>query len=160
MACSLAAPSTLCGSPVLTRGKSGLFELPLWHTIYVPHWSILPLYRGGFWLHWLTSQARYVRVYLPRRAMHASYESPWHFSAKRDLLTACFPLMARFRTRFSPHRMAYAANVQRLIGCLYTLRYFYIPTCRFTAQDRVVPRGAFLESLARSRSTNFSTRIY
>ena len=27
--------------------------------------------------------------------------------------------------------MARTANVQRLIGCLYTLRYCYIPICRF-----------------------------
>ena len=30
--------------------------------------------------------------------------------------------------------MAYTAYVQRLIGRLYPLWYFYIPTCRFTAQ--------------------------
>jgi hypothetical protein len=27
--------------------------------------------------------------------------------------------------------MARIANVQRLIGCLYTPWYYYIPTCRF-----------------------------
>ena len=82
-------------------------------------------------VYWLTSQARYVRVCLSRRAMHASCESPWHVSAKRHVLGACFSLMAPFRTRFSRYKMAYSANVQRLIGCLYTLRYFYIPPCRF-----------------------------
>ena len=98
------------------------------------HRSILPRLCSGFWLRWLTSQARFVRVYIPRRARHASCESPWHFSAKRHLLGACFSRMAPFRTRFSPCKMAYTAYVQRLIGRLYPLWYFYIPTCRFTAQ--------------------------
>src|SRR5262249_53810489 len=98
------------------------------------HRPILPQRGSGFWLRWLTSQARYVRVYLPRRAMHASCESPWHCSAKHHLLGACFSLMAPFRTRFSPCKMAYTAYVQRLIGRLYARWYCYIPTCRFTAQ--------------------------
>src|SRR5262249_36526085 len=72
--------------------------------------------------------------------MHASCESPWHCSAKRHVLGACFSLMAPFRTRFSRYKMAYSANVQRLIGCLYTLRYFYIPSCRFTAQAVLAAR--------------------
>src|SRR5215468_2599285 len=93
-----------------------------------------PTTASWFRVYWLTSQARYVRVCLSRRAMHASCESPWHFSAKRHVLGACFSLMAPFRTRFSRSKMAYSANVQRLIGCLYTLRYCYIPSCRFTAQ--------------------------
>ncbi len=46
--------------------------------------------------------------------------------------------MAPFRTRFSPCKMAYTAYVQRLIGRLYPLWYFYIPTCRFTAQKDFV----------------------
>ena len=95
---------------------------------------ILPQRSSGFWLRWLTSQARYVRVYIPRRAMHASCESPWHCSAKHHILGACFSRMAPFRTRFSPCKMAYIAYVQRLIGRLYALGYCYIPTCRFTAQ--------------------------
>jgi hypothetical protein len=70
--------------------------------------------------------------------MHASCESPWHFSAKRHILGACFSRMAPFRTRFSPCKMAYTAYVQRLIGRLYPLWYFYIPTCRFTAQKDFV----------------------
>src|SRR5215813_3841641 len=47
------------------------------------------------------------------------------------VLGACFLLMVPFRTRFSPCEMARTANVQRLIGRLYTLRYYYIPICRF-----------------------------
>ena len=73
-----------------------------------------------------------------RRAMHASCESPWHFSAKRHILGACFSRMAPFRTRFSPCNMAYTTYVQRLIGRLYPLWYCYIPTCRFTAQKDFV----------------------
>ena len=75
----------------------------------------------------------------PRRAIHASCESPWHFSAKHHFLAACFPLMVPFRTRFSPYEMARTAYVQRLIRCLYTLWYCYIPTCRFTAQMIISP---------------------
>jgi hypothetical protein len=127
----LVAPSALCGSPVLAQGKTGLPVLPSAmdaiqslsvHTAAVP---------CGFWLHWLTSQARYVRVLIPRRAMRASCESPWRVSAKHRILGACFPLTTPFRTRFSPCEMARTANVQRLIGCLYALWYCYIPTCRF-----------------------------
>src|SRR5215510_5806195 len=70
--------------------------------------------------------------------MHASCESPWHCSAKHHILGACFSLMAPFRTRFSPCKMAYIAYVQRLIGRLYALWYCYIPTCRFTAQPAFV----------------------
>src|SRR5215510_13759236 len=93
--------------------------------------SILPSLKYGFWLHWLTSQARYVRVCIPRRAMHASCDSPWHVLAKRCVLGACFPLTTPFRTRFSPCGMARIAHVQGLRGCLYTLRCFLIPTYRF-----------------------------
>jgi hypothetical protein len=48
-----------------------------------------------------------------------------------DLVSQCFPLMVPFRTRFLPCEMARIAYVQRLIGCLYTLWYCYIPICRF-----------------------------
>ena len=92
---------------------------------------LLPSLTYGFWLHWLTYQARYVRVCIPRRAMHASCDSPWHVLAKHCVLGACFPLTTPFRTRFSPCRMARIAHVQGLRGCLYTLRGFHIPTYRF-----------------------------
>ena len=90
-----------------------------------------PTTASWFRVYWLTYQARYVRVCLSRRAMHASCESPWHFSAKRHVLGACFSLMAPFRTRFSRDEMAHSAHVQRLRRCLYTFWYPYIPTCRF-----------------------------
>ena len=46
----------------------------------------------------LTSQARYVRVHVYRRAMHASGDSPWHSSAKHHILEACFFRMTPFRS--------------------------------------------------------------
>ena len=85
-----------------------------------------------FPLDWLTSQARSVRGFLSRRAMHASCDSPSHVSAKHRVLAACFCLTAPFRARFSPREMARAAHVQRLRGCLYILWYCYIPPCRFS----------------------------
>src|SRR5438445_119996 len=44
----------------------------------------------------LTSQARYVRVGVPRRALHASGDSPCHLSAKHRVLGTCLPLTAPF----------------------------------------------------------------
>src|SRR5438270_4925661 len=46
----------------------------------------------------LTSQARYVRVGVPRRAMHASGDSPCHLSAKHRVLETCLLLTAPFRS--------------------------------------------------------------
>jgi hypothetical protein len=46
----------------------------------------------------LTSQARYVRGHVSRRAMHASGDSPWHASAKHHILAACFFRMTPFRS--------------------------------------------------------------
>jgi hypothetical protein len=51
-----------------------------------------------FGLDWLASQTRYARVSFPRRAIHASRDSPCHSSAKHHLLGACLPLMAPFRS--------------------------------------------------------------
>ena len=65
----LVAPSTLCGSPVLTRGRSGLPVLPQHLVLAKMLWPLLPRTRLGFLLHWRTSQARCVRVKLPRRAL-------------------------------------------------------------------------------------------
>jgi hypothetical protein len=46
----------------------------------------------------LTYQARSVRVFLPRRALHASGDAPWHSSAKHHILEACFFRMTPFRS--------------------------------------------------------------
>src|SRR5215471_14398369 len=121
---------------------SGLPTLPSMLSSHSDNLGRTPTTKLWFRVDWLTSQARYVRVCISRRAIHASCESPWHFSAKRHVLGACFSLMAPFRTRFSRYEMAHSANVQRLVGCLYTLRYFYIPSCRFTAQRSRAPASA------------------
>jgi hypothetical protein len=143
----LAAPSALCGFPFLTWGRAGLPTLP---RALPSHCNALArTTTTELWVpvDWLTSQARYVRVCIPRRAIHASCESPWHFSAKHHVLGACFSLMVPFRTRFSRYEMAHIAHVQRLIGCLYILWYFYIPTCRLhgtgdACTTRRVPWGS------------------
>src|SRR5712691_10726743 len=50
------------------------------------------------WMHWQTHKARGVWGGVPRRAMHASCESPCHSSAKRHLLDTCLLLMTPFRS--------------------------------------------------------------
>src|SRR6516162_7692164 len=92
----------------------------------------------GFWLHWLTSQARYVRVLIPRRAMRASCESPWRVSAKPRISGACFPLTTPFRTCFSPCEVARTADVQKLIGMPVHpkgLLHSYLPLSRHRASS-------------------------
>jgi len=127
-------PHPLSAAPQCWPRVSQVDLCNLWQcSILLPR-SVLPRHKCGFWLHWLTSQARYVRVSLHRRAMHAFCESPWYLSAKHHVLGACFSLMAPFRTRFSPCEVARTAYVQRLIGCLYILWYCYIPPGGFTAQ--------------------------
>src|SRR5207247_7911437 len=58
----------------------------------------LPRHQLVVWMHEQTPQARCVWVGVPRRAMHASCESPCHSSAKRHLLDTCLLLMAPFRS--------------------------------------------------------------
>src|SRR4029453_7764349 len=97
--------------------------------------------------------------------MHASCESPWYLSAKHHVLEACFLLMVPFRTRFSPCEMVRTANVQRLRGCLYTLRYCYILTCRLvTAQlllpiDLSIPGGASRVRTNETQARYFRWRV-
>jgi hypothetical protein len=63
----------------------------LWETLLLPtRIEVLALS--------LTSQARYVRVPVPRRAIHASGDSPWHLSAKHHVLETCLLLMTPFRS--------------------------------------------------------------
>ena len=93
----LAAPSALCGSPVPTQGKTGLPVSPP-HGSSSMFWSLLPPDGHGFGLCWLTYQARFVRVLIHHRAMHASCESPYYLSTKHDVLRACLPLTAPFRS--------------------------------------------------------------
>ena len=142
----LVAPSALCGSPVLAQGKTGLPGLPSAMGAIQSLSVHTAAVTCGFWLHWLTSQARYVRVLIPRRAMRASCESPWRVSAKHRISGACFPLTTPFRTCFSPCEMARTADVQKLIGCLYTLRDYSILTCRFHGTGHLSAKPCVLET--------------
>ena len=45
-------------------------------------WPLLLPRSNNFGLAWLASETRYARVSFPRRARHASSDSPWHSSAK------------------------------------------------------------------------------
>src|SRR5215831_1834565 len=74
-------------------------------------------------------------LHLPQGFSTRYADSPWCISAKHHVLGACLPLMAPFRTRFSPHRVVYVAYVQGLKRYLYTPWYFYIPTYYFTAHS-------------------------
>jgi hypothetical protein len=94
----LLVPSALCGSPVFPWGKTGLPMSPRPTASPGQHWSLLSRVSHEFRLYWLTSQTRYVRVYVPRRTMHASGDSPYRSSAKHHLLRACLSLMAPFRS--------------------------------------------------------------
>jgi hypothetical protein len=92
----LAAPSALCGSPVPAQGKQ-VHLCPLPHGDGNIHVSGRLPKLLGLRLDWLTYQARYVRVSVPRRAMHASCESPCHLLVKHHVLSSCLPLMTPFR---------------------------------------------------------------
>jgi len=94
-ACPITA---LCGFPVPIQGK----QVDLYHLPHISYWnvrrSLCSAFSAGFELDWLTCEARYVRVGLSRRAMHASGDSPWRPSAKQHVLEACFLLMPSFRS--------------------------------------------------------------
>jgi hypothetical protein len=75
----LAAPSALCGSPVCLQGRTGEPGVP-WHDKSLLWPLLLPRF-STFGRDWLTSQTRYVRGVVPRGAMHASSDSPYHSSA-------------------------------------------------------------------------------
>ena len=91
------APSTLCGFPTVTQGSAGLpVSLRACRTCACRR-SYFQSYPAWFQFSWLTYQARYVRVQVPRRAMHASCESPWHSLAKRTRLGGLLPPQAAFQ---------------------------------------------------------------
>ena len=79
----------------------------------------------------LTSQARYVRVHVYRRALHASGDAPWHSSAQHHLVEACFFRMTPFRSmlltlqsglqRFTPRAQSVPAYAQVLRHSSMTL---------------------------------------
>ena len=92
-----------------------------------------------FRFHWLTSQARYVRVRVDRRAMHASGDSPRRSSAKRHVLRACLPLMAPFRsmlltTRSGPCSLAPKAHEVPVY--LVAFLHSYVPLSRHRLRSR------------------------
>jgi hypothetical protein len=91
------APSTLCGFPTVTQGSAGLpVSLRACRTCTCSR-SYFQSCPAWFQLSWLTYQARYVRVQVPRRAMHASCESPWHSLAKRTRLGGLLPPQVAFQ---------------------------------------------------------------
>ena len=68
----LVAPSTLCGSPVLTQGQCRLTCVTFCMAPMISRqWSVLLPYGCSFRCHWLTFETREVRVLLNRRAIHA-----------------------------------------------------------------------------------------
>src|SRR5262249_10034217 len=81
----------------------------------------------------LTYQARYVRVAIPRRTMHASCESPCHLSAKHHLLEACLLLMAPFRSMLLTLRggpQCLAQKARRVPVCPVVVRHSYSKLAR------------------------------
>ena len=92
-------PLPLFAAPeIVHRVESGLPVTPFQHDHCLLEVAlILPAQREVSALS-LTSQARSVRVYIPRRAIHASCDSPCHLSAKHGLLRTCLPRTAPFRS--------------------------------------------------------------
>ena len=65
--------------------------------------SILPPIDYGCWCHELTAQARSVRVGIPRRAMHASSDSPLALLSQALRIGGLLPPHSAFRVCCSPH---------------------------------------------------------
>src|SRR5262249_21591357 len=85
---------------------------------------------------------RFVRVYVPRRTIHASCESPCHLLAKHHLLGTCFPRMAPFRSmlltlRGGPQCLAPRAHpvpvYRRSVIDILTVRFHGAPPVRRTS---------------------------
>ena len=84
----------------------------------------------------LTSQARYVRVGVPRRAMHASGDSPCHLSAKHRVLETCLLLTAPFRSMLLTLRsgpQCFAPKAHRVPVYPEVFRHSYRKLSRRTA---------------------------
>jgi hypothetical protein len=84
--------------PSRAQGRSGwpVFSAPVRLRFTGP--SLLSSCRMMISVDWLTFQTRYVRVWVPRRAMRASGDSPWRSSAKHYILDTCLLLIVPFRT--------------------------------------------------------------
>jgi len=92
------------------------------HTPIAQIWFLAPL---------ADISSRYVRGCIPRRAMHASCDSPWHVLAQALRLGGLLLPHNAFQDTFLTMQDGRIAHVQGLRGCLYTLRCFHIPTYRF-----------------------------
>src|SRR6266446_6095458 len=98
-------------------------------------WSYFRQQARRFRCDWLTCQARYVRVVLPRRAMRTSGDSPYHSSAKHCLLETCLLLTAPFRgmlltLRGGPESLAPRAHLVPVY--LVVSLHSYMPLSRRT----------------------------
>src|SRR6266849_10837728 len=111
-------------------------------------WSYFRPFPKRFRCDWLTSQARYVRVHFPRRALHASCESPWHSLAKHHLLGACFPRMAPFRSMLLTLRGGPESFAPRAHQIPVYLLVFSTFLCRAFTAHRAVMIGDPLAILA------------
>src|SRR5713226_2071309 len=96
MACFwLPLPRFAASQPL--HGVRRFTRVPIYRPKTPVFWALLSPEDCDFWIGWLTYQARYVRVTIPRRAMHASFGSSCHLSAKHRLLDTCFLLTVPFR---------------------------------------------------------------
>jgi hypothetical protein len=91
-------PHPLSAASQHEHGVGQVYPCTQYGQIWFTHsWAVLPYNSYGFRLCWQTPEVRCVWVVLPRRAMHASCDSPWHCSAKHHLLRAYLPRMMPFR---------------------------------------------------------------
>jgi len=80
------------------QSYAGYIRLTCISLLCAPQMQHIGPYFPSILVDWLTSQARYVRVWVSRRTMHASCKSPCHLSAKHCILETCLFLTAPFRT--------------------------------------------------------------
>jgi len=73
-------------APQPLPGVRRFTPVPIYRPKTPVFWALLSPEDCDVWVGWLTYQARYVRVTIPRRAMHASFGSSCHLSAKHRLL--------------------------------------------------------------------------
>ena len=90
-------PLPRLAAPQPFHGVRRFTHVPIYRPKTPVFWALLSPEDCDFWVGWLTYQARYVRVTIPRRALHASCGSSCHLSAKHRLLDTCFLLTVPFR---------------------------------------------------------------
>ena len=128
------------------------------HPVLLIHGPVLlPRVPMRFRFVWLTSQARYVRVRVSRRAMHASGDSPCHPSAKHHLLETCLLLMAPFRSMLlTPREWSAVLSSKGSSGTciLQVFPHSYMPLSRRThASHRCPGRGVGAGGTCTSRTS-------